>query len=73
MRVGDDLLIDEVGTIRWRNFRLEGRILMRGSYYVGAEDEFESKWSDNALHNALRFMWTRGPMLKLPRMMFARR
>ena len=66
MRVGDDLLIDEVGTIRWRNFRLEGRHTDAWKLLdVGAEDEFESKWSDNAYAQRPAFYVDTGTNVKI--------
>ena len=48
MRVGDHPTIDELGTIRWRNFRLEGRHNEVWKYLdVSPADGYESKWTNN--------------------------
>ncbi len=48
VRLGDDANIDEIGAIRWRNNRLEGRHNHAWKYLdVSPADGFESKWEDN--------------------------
>ena len=48
MRLGDDPDIDQIGTIRWRNNRLEGRHNHAWKYLdVSPADGFESKWENN--------------------------
>ena len=66
IRVGDDDDIDEVGTIRWRNFRLEGRHNDAWKLLdVGAEDEFESKWADNNFAQRPAFYMDTGTNVKI--------
>ena len=48
LRVSDDVENDEIGVIRWRNNRLEGRHNERWKLLdAGPEDELQSKWSEN--------------------------
>jgi len=48
MRLGDDPDIDEIGSIRWRNHRLEGRHNHSWKKLdVSPADGFESKWDFN--------------------------
>ena len=48
MRLGDDPDIDQIGTIRWRNNRLEGRHNHAWKYLdESPADGFESKWENN--------------------------
>ena len=66
IRVGDDDDIDEVGTIRWRNFRLEGRHNDAWKLLdVGAGDEFESKWADNNFPQKPAFYIDYGKKVKI--------
>jgi hypothetical protein len=45
LRVSDNVFVDEIGAIRWRNFRLEGRHNHQWELLdIGPQDDLETKW-----------------------------